>query len=75
VRGIDPHTPTQYVGSTTGWLRTTTPLTPGAEVTLTFSIHDEGDGILDSAVVIDNLRWLQSSPSVPETVKCVVPPQ
>jgi len=47
-----------YIGSTTGWLRTRVPATGGAIVTLTFSIHDEGDGIIDTAVVIDNFRWL-----------------
>ncbi len=24
---------------------------------LTFSIHDEGDGIYDSVVIIDNFQW------------------
>lgn len=46
-----------YKGSTTGWLRTTAPATPGADITLIFSIHDEGDSILDSAVIIDNFHW------------------
>ncbi len=59
----------QYVGSMSGWLRTTSPLTPGETVTLTFSIHDEGDGILDSAVVIDNFRWQTVPIDGPGTVK------
>jgi hypothetical protein len=45
------------VGGTTGWLTTTAPVTPGEMVDLTFSIFDEGDGILDSMVIIDNFRW------------------
>lgn len=58
-----------YLGSTTGWLRTTTPLTPGETVTLTFSVHDEGDSVLDSAVVIDNFRWQTVPIDGPGTVK------
>jgi len=42
-----------YHGST-GWLRTSWPIRGGEEFTLTFSIHDEGDGIYDSLVVLDN---------------------
>jgi hypothetical protein len=42
-------------GGTTNWLQTATPVVPGETITLTFRIYDVGDGILDSAVVIDNL--------------------
>ncbi len=58
-----------YKGSTTGWLRTTSPATPGADITLIFSIHDEGDSILDSAVIIDNFRWQTVPIEDPGTVK------
>ncbi len=58
-----------YTGSISGWLRTTSPLTPGETVTLTFSIHDEGDSILDSAVIIDNFRWQTVPIDGPGTVK------
>jgi len=58
-----------YKGSTTGWLRTTSPATPGADITLIFSIHDEGDSILDSAVIIDNFRWQTVPIEGPGTVK------
>jgi hypothetical protein len=44
-------------GSSTGWLRTSWSITPNEEFTLTFSIHDEGDGLLDSAVILDNFAW------------------
>lgn len=44
-------------GGSTGWLTTTAPVPPGKKVKLTFSIFDKGDGILDSAVVMDNFRW------------------
>ena len=44
-------------GSSTGWLRTSWPIDPREEFSLTFSIHDEGDGIYDSMVILDNFRW------------------
>jgi hypothetical protein len=47
------------IGSGTGWLTTTVPLTEVDDTfNLHFSIHDEGDGNLDSLVIIDNFRWL-----------------
>jgi hypothetical protein len=45
-------------GSSSGWLRTTAPVEPGQAFTITFSIHDEGDGIYDSLVILDDFRWL-----------------
>ncbi len=45
------------LGGGTGWLTTTTPVTPGETLTLRFVIFDEGDHVLDSAVIIDNFRW------------------
>jgi hypothetical protein len=43
-----------YKGSGSGWLTTYAPLADGEEaVTLVFSIHDEGDAIYDSVVLID----------------------
>ncbi len=70
VPGCTPPNPCpNYRGSMTGWLRTTSPLTPGETVTITFSIHDEGDNVLDSAVVIDNFRWQTVPIDGPGTVK------
>jgi hypothetical protein len=48
--GFDEH-------GSTGWLRTTWPIFENEEFTLVFSLHDEGDGIYDSLVVIDNFQW------------------
>ena len=45
-----------YNGST-GWLRTSWPIKGGEEFTLTFTIHDEGDAIYDSIVLLDNFLW------------------
>ena len=54
-------------GSSTGWLRTSWEVEPGEEFTLTFSIHDEGDGIYDSTVILDNFQW-SPDPVDPGTV-------
>ncbi len=53
---------TGYEGSdasSTPWLTTRAPVEPGSQIEIIFSIHDEGDGVLDSAVVIDNFRWVK----------------
>jgi hypothetical protein len=57
--------PSMDSGST-GWLRTTHPVAGGDTFGLTFSIHDEGDCVWDSAVFIDNFQWL-GEPVVNET--------
>jgi hypothetical protein len=41
----------------TGWLETTSPVTPGQTFTLRFAIWDMGDPILDSTVLIDNFQF------------------
>lgn len=59
------------VGGGTGWLTTTSPVTPGETITLRFIVFDEGDHILDSAVILDNFRWQTTSANggVPSTVR------
>jgi len=53
-----PNTGTGFdQNGSTGWLRCSWPIRGGEEFTLTFSIHDEGDSIYDSLVLIDNFRW------------------
>jgi hypothetical protein len=54
-------------GSSTGWLQTTWPITPGETFTITFHVHDTGDGIYDSEVILDSFQFLYDS-VVPETV-------
>jgi hypothetical protein len=54
-------------GGSTGWLTTTSPVTPGEDVTLHFIIYDEGDHILDSSALIDNFRWGTSVVTGPST--------
>ena len=51
----------------TGWLTTTSPVTPGENITLRFSIWDEGDGIYDSVVFIDNFQWHLAPQGDPDT--------
>jgi hypothetical protein len=74
----NPATPTQSIagtgydngiGSSSGWLTTTSPCTPGETMEITFWVHDEGDHILDSAVIIDNWRWVTSPVGGPVTIK------
>jgi hypothetical protein len=54
--GWEPAMPSK--SGSTGWLRTSWPVTGGAAFYLTFSIHDEGDCVFDSIVFIDNFQWL-----------------
>jgi len=42
-------------------------VTPGETITLRFSIWDEGDGIYDSMVFIDNFYWATQVVTDPET--------
>lgn len=44
-------------GGSTSWLRTSWPIQGGEEFKLTFSIHDEGDGVYDSTVILDNVKF------------------
>jgi len=59
--GWDPFI-SEHIGGSTGWYRTEWPIEPNETFFLTFSIHDESDGIFDSLVIIDNFRWLFSTP-------------
>ena len=56
-------------GGGTGWLTTTSPVVPGETITLQFIIFDEGDHILDSAVIIDNFQWQLTPASGPTTIQ------
>lgn len=47
-------------GSSTGWMTTEWPIEPGEEFTLTFHVHDAGDGIYDSEVILDALQFVGS---------------
>ena len=43
------------------------PVSPGEIITLKFSIWDEGDGVWDSAVFLDNFRWHTTPIQDPQT--------
>lgn len=53
----------------TDWLKTTAPIDPGETFTLSFIVFDEGDGILDSAVNLDNFRWSSKTIGSPVTAR------
>jgi Ca-activated chloride channel homolog len=44
-------------GGSTSWLRTSWPIRGGERFKLTFSVHDEGDEVYDSAVVLDHFKF------------------
>lgn len=46
----------------TGWVTTIAPVTGGSTLDITFTIHDEGDGVWDSAVLIDNFQFSTQDP-------------
>ncbi len=53
-----PNTGTGFdLHGSTGWLRTSWPIRGGETFTLTFSVHDEGDAIYDSLVILDNFAF------------------
>jgi hypothetical protein len=41
----------------TGWLETVSPVDPGSEITLRFTVFDEGDHVLASSVLIDDFKF------------------
>ena len=45
-------------GSSTGWLMTEWPIEPGETFVLTFHVHDTGDGIFDSEVILDGVQFV-----------------
>jgi len=63
----DPDISGQKVGGSTGWLKTTAPVTPGETIKLRFIVLDEGDAQYDSAVLIDNFTWELNAVNAPVT--------
>jgi hypothetical protein len=61
--------PQAITGGSTGWLTTTSPVTPGETITLTFYVFDEGDQVLDSSVLIDNFQWGTEAVGGPVTLQ------
>jgi len=59
----------QLAGGSTGWQTISAPVTPGETITLRFIIFDRGDGIFDTAALIDNFRWSPAVLAEPITVQ------
>jgi hypothetical protein len=53
----DEANPAGWTHGSTGWLRTTTPVTPGGSFNIRFVTYDSTDGNVDSSTLIDNWRW------------------
>lgn len=49
-------------GSSTGWIETRWPIEGGEAFELVIHIHDTGDGVLDSEVVLDEFEFLDEEP-------------
>lgn len=47
-------------GSSTGWMVTEWPIEPREEFDLVFHVHDTGDGIYDSEVIVDGIQFFAS---------------
>jgi hypothetical protein len=53
----------KYVyGGGSGWLTTKFGVEPGEVLEIKFFVVDAGDGILDSAVLLDNIQWEKAPP-------------
>lgn len=55
----DEYSDSSNYGSSTGWLQTSWPITGDEMFALTFHIHDTGDGIFDSEVILDAFEFLK----------------
>jgi hypothetical protein len=51
----------------TDWLKTTSPIVPSEQFTLSWIVFDEADGILDSAVILDHFHWHSTTLGSPVT--------
>jgi len=52
-------------GGGSGWLTTKFEVEPGESMVVRFMVHDTSDGALDSAAIVDNIRWEKAAPKVP----------
>lgn len=53
--------------ASTGWLKTTTPVVPGSEITLRFAVWDSADGTFDSTVLVDGFTFSTAAATTPTT--------
>jgi hypothetical protein len=59
----------QNVGGGTGWLSVVVPVDPSTDIDLVLTVYDVYDGILDSAVALDDFYWSESDIDVPTIIK------
>lgn len=52
-------------GGGSGWLTTKFAVEPGESMVVRFMVMDTSDGVLDSAAIVDNIRWDKAPPKVP----------
>ena len=50
-------------GSSTGWLRSAWPIEAGEHFSITFHVHDTGDDIYDSYMILDSFQFLKQTVS------------
>jgi len=63
---IDGGSGVRYVyGGGTGWLTAKFEVEPGEKIVIRFTVNDTSDGVLDSAAIVDNIRWDKAPPKVP----------
>jgi hypothetical protein len=54
-------------GGGTKWLLTTSPITPGEDMTIEFMTWDTGDHLYDSLTLLDDFQW-DVNPAVVGTI-------
>lgn len=59
----------ENVGGGTGWLSVVVPVDPSTDVGIELTVYDVYDGILDSAVALDDFYWSESDIDVPTIIK------
>jgi hypothetical protein len=57
----DMFTDSSAYGSSTEWLTTMMPVTAGDTFQIHFHVHDCGDHVFDSQVVLDNFQWIEGT--------------
>jgi hypothetical protein len=71
----DPNGLSSGAGATVELTTQNVPVQPGETITLRYIIFDEGDGIIDSSVLLDNFQWsaTPATPGGPVTTPPVIP--
>ena len=62
VNSFNPGNKKFVYGGGSGWLTTKFGVEPGEVLEIKFLVVDAGDGILDSAALLDNIQWEKAPP-------------